>query len=113
MKLRCIETERGFRYWVSPDKFLVRAYDPYTQEWTQPSPTRFSSEWRLMGFAPVLPFGRTGPVQPDYELLDRITRFKNGRGMYVAVDYDHGTVRQWSDRVVNYYQIKGEEVENR
>ena len=26
--------------------------------------------------------------------------FKNGRGKFVMVDFDHGTCREWGDRIV-------------
>ena len=108
MKLTCIETEAGYRYWVSPDACIAMAYDPYRQKWTQPDSAQFSGEWRLMGFAPLLRFGGIGDLQPGSEILGQNMRYKNGRGRYVAIDMDHGTLRQWSDRVVRYFAVRGE-----
>lgn len=108
MKLTCIETETGFRYWVSPEGYIAKAFDPHQQQWTQPNAVQFSREWRLMGFAPLLRFGGIGTIEPANKILGRDMRYKNGRGRYVAIDIDHGTLRQWSDRVVSYFETRQE-----
>mgnify|MGYP000089031303 CR=1 FL=1 len=102
MNLYCMETERGFRYWVTAEGNISKAFDPFTQEWVQPKNAAFSQQWKLAGFAPILPFGRVGAIQPAMELVDHDMRYQNGRGRYAAVDVDHGTMRLWSDRIVNF-----------
>jgi hypothetical protein len=32
-------------------------------------------------------------------------RFKNGKGQYTMLDYDHGTMRRWSARITELYAI--------
>lgn len=108
MKLYCMETERGFRYWVTQEGDISKAYDPFMPKWVQPKDAKFSHQWRLVGLAQTLPFGRTGPVQSAFTLLDHEMRYRNGRGRYVAVDMDHGTMRQWGDRIVNFFESREE-----
>lgn len=34
-----------------------------------------------------------------------ILRYKNGRGQWLMIDYDHGTRRQWGDRISDIHIV--------
>ena len=59
-----------------------------------------TSAWRCIGVREVRAFGNRGPIIPLNEAIKHDTRFKNGRGKFVMVDFDHGTCREWGDRIV-------------
>lgn len=68
----------------------------------------FSLKWRLIGFCEIQKFGRLGRLIKPLELLeskDLNMTFKNGKGRYVLIDYDHGTMRQWGDRIMSVRYI--------
>ena len=59
-----------------------------------------TSAWRCIGVREVRAFGNKGPLMSLNEAIKHDTRFKNGRGKFVMVDLDHGTYREWGDRIV-------------
>ena len=63
-----------------------------------------SDGWRCVGFREVLAFGYRGPIISTEELIRKDVRFKNGKGRFVMVDYDHGTHREWGDRIVSIWK---------
>lgn len=102
MRIKILETQSGRRYAVSEKNELAQfrldrpGYAALNFD--------FSGAWRLMGFAPILPFGRIGsPIPPD-DMLDKNMRYQNRKGAYAVVDYDHGTYRIWGDRAVNFFE---------
>ena len=83
MKIKVLETQSGQRYIVSDKNELNQFRLSFTKEGTfQP---RFSGDWKLVGFAKVLPFGHIGPEIPPDEVLGQNMKFKNGRGAYVVL----------------------------
>lgn len=104
MRVKILETQSGQIYIVSDKNELTQyRYDFLKGGLQRP---HFSGNWRLTGFAKVLPFGHIGPSIPPEELLGKNMKFKNGRGAYVALDYDYGTHRIWGDRVVAFYEME-------
>ena len=66
-----------------------------------------SDNWRCVGFREIRPFGNRGTIVSPAEAIRRGTRFKNGRGRFVLVDYDHGFYREWGDRIVSIWETSG------
>ncbi len=68
-----------------------------------------SGNWLCVGFREVLPFGNLGPIITPAQLQERShygqTRFKNGKGRYILEDIDHGTRRQWGDRITAIWAV--------
>lgn len=69
-----------------------------------------SNNWQCIGFRKIKPFGYTGVIITPADLLQRSengrTTFKNGKGKYILVDYDHGTVREWGDHITAIWEVK-------
>jgi hypothetical protein len=66
----------------------------------------FSGQWRLEGFCEVLPFNQlnfSNMISP-LNLLGEEMTFKNGKGKYFLVDYDHGSTRVWSERITGFWE---------
>ena len=63
-----------------------------------------SDGWRCVGFREVLAFRHRGPIMSLNEAMKHDTRFKNGRGKFVMVDFDYGTYREWGDRIVSIWE---------
>lgn len=66
----------------------------------------FSNQWKLQGFSHVRrnEFISLARIRDDSSVLERmIWRFKNGKGQYTVRDLDHGTTRQWGERVLGVY----------
>lgn len=93
-------TECRRQYVVDISTMGIIQYDRFMQG---QSP---SNSWRLIGFKEVKPFGNmSGTIEPQRFTSDDIRnnmRFKNGKGRYYVVDYDHGTQRIWGDRAVGF-----------
>lgn len=68
-------------------------------------PLHFSGEWRLKGFLGVRATNLQNLVPPE-ALLGENMKFKNGRGAYHAVVYDHGSILLWSWRVSGYFETE-------
>lgn len=68
-----------------------------------------SNNWRCWGFCEIKPFGHLGKRITPAELLECSdyghTTFKNGRGKYYLIDYDHGTYRLWGDRITAIWKV--------
>lgn len=94
-----IQTEHGHIYFIDENYCIT------SENWTKPS-----MDWQLCCLRRVKPFGHVGlPLSIEIVLSehpDGNLRFKNGRGKYVVQDYDHGTQRIWSDRVVAIWEVK-------
>lgn len=80
-------TDRG-HFIVDKDWNILRTDMPFTA----------SGQWQFKGL--VDRYGRAVPV------LEGSCRFKNGKGRYHVIDLDHGTYRQWNDRVTGISIIK-------
>ena len=89
-----IMTEGGKYYIIDEQNHICRTDGKFT-------PT---SNWRCIGFREVLAFGNRGPIISPEELIRKDVRFKNGRGKFVMVDFDHGTCREWGDRIVSIWK---------
>ena len=64
-----------------------------------------SESWRCAGFCMAKPFGRFGGLESIEAVAGKEMRYKNGKGKYFLVDYDHGTPRMWSDRIIGVSKI--------
>ena len=89
-----IMTQSGKYYIVDEENRICRLDMKFT-------PT---SNWRCVGFREVLAFGNRGAIISPEELIRKDVRFKNGKGRYVMIDYDHGTHREWGDRIVSIWK---------
>lgn len=96
MKYR-ISTQSGRYYEINERSQILRLDVPFTP----------SDNWTCVGFREILPFNNRGPIITPARLLERSengwTRFKNGNGRFVLVDYDHGTIREWGDRIISIW----------
>ena len=85
-----IMTQSGKYYIIDEENRICRTDMKFT-------PT---SAWRCIGVREVLAFGNRGPIMPLSEAIKHDTRFKNGIGKFVMIDCDHGTYREWGDRII-------------
>ena len=104
MRIKILETQSGQRYIVSEKNELAQYRYDFSKGGLQRP--QFSGNWKLVGFAQVLPFGHIGPDIPPEKVLGQDLKFKNGRGAYMVLDYDYGTHRIWGDRAVAFYETE-------
>lgn len=66
----------------------------------------FSNQWRLVGFSAAEAFGRMSHAIPTLEFIStgkyKDMRFKNDKGKYYVVDFDHGSNRVWGERATRF-----------
>lgn len=68
----------------------------------------FSGGWKFVCFKMFNKgaFIHLSDIQNNPKIIEEVSRdwrFKNGSGKYVVRDLDHGTLRQWSERVSNVW----------
>jgi hypothetical protein len=66
----------------------------------------FSGGWKFVSFRHVKrnEWVSLKKIQDDPTILERIDwLYKNGRGQFTVRDVDHGTTREWGDRVLGAY----------
>ena len=102
MKFKIIRTISDKYYWVN-EKNQIAKYEIKDGKLIKP---KFSNNWKVIGFRKVLPFNHlSGVYNPNY-FLDKPSDeflYKNGNSKVVLIDYDHGTIRQWGDRICSYF----------
>lgn len=82
MRIKILETQSGQRYIVSEKNELAQYRYDFSKGGLQRP--QFSGNWRLVGFAKVLPFGHIGPDIPPEEVLGQDMKFKNGEEPMVS-----------------------------
>lgn len=85
-----IWTDRRERYLVTEEDNIIRTDIDHSP----------SGKWKAVGVVEVLPFGRLGDMQSLESVAETNMRFKNGKGRFMLVDFDHGSQRIWGNRVV-------------
>ena len=80
-----VATESGRYYKINEKNQIIRTDMPFTP----------SDSWKLVDF--IDRYDRT--VEPKHGEC----RYKNGRGKFWLVDYDHGTYSVWGDRIVEVW----------
>jgi len=91
-----IKTESNKYYNIDNDNNIIRL----DMKDFQPS-----NKWKLIGFVKILPFNNLSTIINIDRLLDCDIKFKNGKGKYLLIDLDHGTTRQWGDRITRIEKL--------
>lgn len=88
--------------------YIVRLSDgcitQYNYTFTDPSLHKFSGGWKFLGLSHVKQnwIISLQTICNSPEILDKINLlYKNGKGQYTVRDLDHGTIREWGDRVIS------------
>ena len=110
MKKYCIYTDSGKYYYIieKGGKSCIIQADRYRKH----GENAISEQWHLKGFSEILPFNNLGSVKSIEALSKEATdkygycKFKNGRGKYALIDYDHGTTRIWGDRINSVWETE-------
>lgn len=104
--MKVIQCQSGDLFLVSKDNLLWRIPTDWTSRLTAGKKLKpvFSGNWRLLGFAPVRPFGRHGAIIAPGDMNEENLRYANGKGRFVVFDRDHGTTRMWGDRPVAFFE---------
>lgn len=77
-----------------------------TGEITRQGCKNFSGGWKFVSFRHVLrnEWIPLASIQKNPDMLRSIIwRFKNGNGQWRVRDNDHGTTREWGERVLGVY----------
>lgn len=95
-----ILTEQRSHYIVDDNMNLSQAQWASHKEYGLPS-----GKWKLKGLHEVRAFNHLGPLINIKKLVDAEVplTFKNGKGIYVIEDLDHGSARTWTDRVISIW----------
>ena len=67
---------------------------------------KFSGQWKFMGLSHTRrnEIIRFSTIQENPEIIKSLSlRFKSGKGQYHVRDLDHGTTREWGERVLGIY----------
>ena len=111
MKAYCIYTDHDKYYYLikKDNNMCIIQTDRYRKEGME----GVSGQWRLIGFHEIRPFNHLGPTINVEGLLQKTIDnpyntlcFKNGKGKYILVDYDHGTIREWGDRINSIWELE-------
>jgi hypothetical protein len=79
-------TQSGHRYYINSKNQIIRTDRPFSP----------SDSWTFIGLV-----NRYGRYITMAHQVSGPTVYRNGKGRYWLMDSDHGTRRQWSDRIIH------------